>query len=147
MSVAETASPTSSTHWTSWLWLALRLALAGLFVFAGVNKVADPNAFAIEIDHYQLVPWLAPYLAAGLPALEITLGVALVVLPAPWRRAAALGCLALMLAFTFAAASALARKLDIDCGCFGKGSGPITWLTMVRDAALIAVCSVLVRKA
>jgi putative oxidoreductase len=146
MTVAEASQP-SAPAWTSWVWLVLRLALAALFLYAGASKLADPTAFAVEIDHYQLMPWLAPYLAAGLPALEITLGVALVVLPAPWRRAAALGCLALMVAFTVAAAWALVRKLDIDCGCFGKGSGPITWLTMLRDAALIAACAVLVRKA
>jgi putative oxidoreductase len=130
-----------------WLWLALRLALAAVFAYAGFIKIADPTAFAVEIDHYQLMPWLAPYLAAGLPALELTLAAALLVLPSAWRRAAALACFALMLAFTFAAASALARNLDIDCGCFGEGSGPITWVTMVRDVGLLALCAVLVRKA
>jgi putative oxidoreductase len=146
MNVAATTS-TGSSSWTEWLWLALRLAIAGLFAYAGATKIGDPTAFAVEIDHYQLLPWLAPYMAAALPALELTLAVALVFFPAPWRRAAALGCLALMVAFTVAAGSALARKLDIDCGCFGKGSGPITWLTIARDVALVAACAVLVRKA
>jgi putative oxidoreductase len=110
-------------------------------------RASPSSAFAVEIDNYQLLPWLAPYMAAALPALEITLALALVVLPAPWRRAAALGCLGLMVLFTVGAASAMARNLDIDCGCFGKGSGPITWLTIARDVALIAVSAVLVRRA
>lgn len=146
-SAAASVNPGGSAAWTSWLWLLLRLGLAGVFAYAGAIKLGDPTGFAVEIDHYQLMPSLAPYLAAALPALEITLALGLVVLPSPWRRAAALGCLALMVAFTVAAASAMARNLDIDCGCFGKGSGPITWVTIARDVALIAVSAVLVRRA
>jgi putative oxidoreductase len=144
---AASLSPNGASARASWLWLVLRLALAAVFAYAGVLKLADPTGFAVEIDHYQLMPFLAPYLAAALPALELTLALALVVLPAPWRRAAALGCLLLMIAFTVGAASAMARNLDIDCGCFGKGSGPITWVTIARDLALIAVCAVLTRRA
>lgn len=116
-------------------WVA-RVVIAGLFLYAGVTKLQDPAAFAQEIDHYELLPWLAPYLAVSLPAVELVLGLALLLGPDPWYRAAALACGGFMAVFTFAASYALYRDLNIDCGCFGSGSGPITWLTIVRDVAL-----------
>jgi uncharacterized membrane protein YphA (DoxX/SURF4 family) len=124
----------------------LRWGMAALFAFAGSSKLADPQAFALEIDGYRLLPALAPYLAAALPALELVLAAALVALPAVWRRAAALVCLALLASFTFAAGSAYARDLNIDCGCFGAGSGPITWLTLARNVGLMGACALLVRR-
>ncbi len=124
--------------------MAARLLIAAIFIYAGASKLQDPAAFATEIDHYELWPELAPYMAVSLPAIEIVLGLSLLVSPRAWRRAAALVCAGLMAAFTFAASAALARGLDIDCGCFGSGSGPITWLTLVRDGALFSACVLLV---
>ena len=126
-------------------WVA-RLVVAALFLFAGVSKLSDPSGFAVEIDHYELWPELAPYVAISLPAAEVVLGLALLLTSYRWRRAAALGCMVLMAVFTFAASAALYRGLDIDCGCFGGSSGPITWLTIVRDVVLLSACVWLVRE-
>lgn len=117
-------------------WLA-RLVTGVAFMVAGASKLGDPAAFAQEIDHYELLPWLAPYLAVTLPTVELVLGLGLAVGPAVWHRAAALGCGVCMAGFTFAAGFALYRGLNIDCGCFGSGSGPITSLTIGRDVALL----------
>jgi uncharacterized membrane protein YphA (DoxX/SURF4 family) len=127
------------------LW-SVRVALAGLFVYAGATKIIDPNAFALEIARYELLPELANYAAAALPATELVLGLGMLALPVTWRRSAALGALVLLLAFTFAAASAIVRGLDIECGCFGSGSSPITWLTLLRDLALVGASAWLVRE-
>ncbi len=124
---------------------AARVSLAGVFIYAGVQKLLDPAGFALEISRYELLPEASAYVAAALPGVEVVLGASVLALPALWRRAAALGLLALMLAFTGAALTAIARDLNIDCGCFGEGGGPITWLTIVRDVALVAVCGFLVR--
>jgi putative oxidoreductase len=123
--------------------LVLRLGLGALFVIAGVLKLRDPAAFATAIANYQLYPQYAAFLAATLPALEIVLGVAVIVAPPRWRAPAGLGILLLTLMFTGAAASALVRKIDIACGCFGTDSGTINAWTMVRDLGLIAAgCAV-----
>ena len=119
------------------LW-ALRLALGALFVFTGAVKVADPSAFAIEIHNYQLFPVLAPMLAATLPAVELAIGAALLAGPRPWVRAGALASAALLAVFTVAVGSAVVRGINITCGCFGAGSGPVTWMTVIRDVALLA---------
>lgn len=125
--------------------LVLRLGLGGLLAVAGALKLRAPLAFATEIANYQLLPAVAPYVAAILPVVELVVGVALVVAPRAWRRAAALAALALLSAFTVAVASAYFRRINIDCGCFGTGGGPITALTLVRNALLLLVAGSLVR--
>jgi uncharacterized membrane protein YphA (DoxX/SURF4 family) len=117
---------------------ALRLGLGGLFIVAGVLKLRDPTEFAIEVTNYRLFPLLAPWLAVTLPPVEIVLGCALVFLPRDWRRASALAMAALLVAFTVAVTQAVGRGINVDCGCFGGGSGPVTWLTVARDLALLA---------
>jgi uncharacterized membrane protein YphA (DoxX/SURF4 family) len=124
--------------------LGARLILATVFIGAGALKLRDPLAFANDVANYQLGPALAPLLAAALPALEIVVGLALLVLGAPWRRAAALCAAALMGMFTVAAGSAFARGLDVTCGCFGSASGAVGWLTLVRDVALLGAAVLVV---
>jgi hypothetical protein len=129
---------------TAVLALAARLVVGALLVVAGALKLRAPVAFATEIANYQLFPAVAPYLGAILPLVELTIGFALVFAPRPWRRSAALGALALFGMFTVAVASAYFRRINIDCGCFGTGGGPITALTLARNAALITAAAVVV---
>jgi uncharacterized membrane protein YphA (DoxX/SURF4 family) len=123
--------------------LVLRLVVAGLLVVAGALKLRAPVAFATEIANYQLLPAVAPYLAATLPVAELVVGLTLLAAPAAWRRAAALGALALFAAFTVAVASAYFRRINIDCGCFGTGGGSITALTLARNLALMLAAAAL----
>ena len=118
-------------------WL-LRLGVGAVLVVAGVLKLRVPGAFATEIANYQLLPALAPFLAVTLPTAEVVVGVTVVFAPPAWRRAAALAALALFATFSVAVASAYLRRINIDCGCFGTGGGPIDALTLARNAALMA---------
>ena len=63
--------------------------------------------------------------------------------PAGWRvRPAALLVVAMMLVFTAALVVALARGLDMSCGCFasqGAGEHPISWRTVLRDLTWLAM--------
>jgi hypothetical protein len=56
-------------------------------------------------------------------------------------RAGALATSALMAIFTVAVTSVVLRGINISCGCFGAGSGPVTLLTVLRDVALLAACA------
>jgi uncharacterized membrane protein YphA (DoxX/SURF4 family) len=123
--------------------LILRWGLGILFVVAGALKLGAPALFTTDIANYLLFPTLAPLLAAVLPPIEIVVGVALLATGVTWRRAAALCAAGLMGVFTIAASSAFARGIDIACGCFGKESGPIGWLTLARDVGLLAVALVI----
>jgi uncharacterized membrane protein YphA (DoxX/SURF4 family) len=125
--------------------LLLRLALGGLLVVAGALKLRAPAAFATEIANYQLFPGAAPYLAAALPLVEVLLGAGLIAFPLAWRRASALGALGLFAMFSVAVGSATVHHINIDCGCFGTGGGPITALTLLRDLLLIGAAILLLR--
>ena len=124
--------------------IAARLVVAAVFVVAGALKLRDPLGFANDVANYQLMPALAPLLAATLPALEIVVGLALLALGAPWRRAAALCAAAMMAMFAVAAGSAYARGLDVACGCFGSTGGAVGWTTVVRDLALLGAALLVV---
>jgi hypothetical protein len=118
--------------------LILRLGLGGLLGAAGILKLRDPAGFAVEISNYQLLPALAPYLAAALPATELVLALGLILLRPSWRRAAAVGAAILFGMFGVAVVSAYARGINIACGCFGGGGDAIGPLTLARNLALLA---------
>ena len=121
--------------------LLLRLGLGGLMVWAGQAKLHDPAAFAEEIGNYRLLPMVAPLVSVTLPMIELFAGLALFAPRGPWRLGAALLNLGLLAMFTVAVTSTRLRGIDLSCGCFGTAQSPVTWLTVVRDLALVAWAS------
>jgi putative oxidoreductase len=119
--------------------LLVRIVLGALFIFAGATKAYDPSTFAIEIQRYNLVPWMPAALASiYLPWLEIILGVLLIVKRFERGTLLLIGCL--LLVFTFALASATVRGLGIDCGCFGKAFAATgTIFPLVRNVVLLGL--------
>jgi uncharacterized membrane protein YphA (DoxX/SURF4 family) len=114
---------------------AARILLGGIFLWASVTKVPDMAAFAESVANYRIVPpALVPAVAAAVVGVEIAAGVALVL--NVWARAAALVLAGLLAVFTVGLASALARGIDLACGCFG-GNAPATWWTVLRDVVLL----------
>ena len=95
-----------------------------VLLVAGALKVVDPQASVAAVRAYELLPaGLATLVGWGLPFVEVALGLLLLSRPrhaAGGRRGAGL----LMLVFIAGVASAAARGLSIDCGCFG-GGGPV----------------------
>ncbi|RYD65246.1 MAG: hypothetical protein EOP84_32095, partial [Verrucomicrobiaceae bacterium] len=60
---------------TEW---ALRLIVAGVFLYAGGVKAWDTQQFALDVQNYQLTSWTASIVVAVyLPWLEILAGLAL----------------------------------------------------------------------
>lgn len=125
---------------TAILW-ALRLGLGGLFVYAGVMKLSDPTGFAVEISNYRLLPEMAPWAAMAMPGVEVAVGALMMAGTRPWLRAASLACIGMMIVFTIAVTQVVARGINIDCGCFGGNSGPVTWVTIVRDLVLLGAAA------
>ncbi len=124
----------------------LRLLVGGAFVVAGALKVADPAKFALDVSNYRLVPYeLINLVAILLPWIEITSG--LFVLAGIWLRAAALVITSLTVVFLVLIVSALARGLNIECGCFGTVGGKhIGLVNLVIDSALLALSALLVKR-
>lgn len=129
--------------------LATRLLLGGVFVYAGVIKLPDPAASVRAIRAYRALPEVVvPAVGYGLPVLEVALGV-LLLLGFAVRLAAVLTVL-LLVVFIVGMASAWARGLSIDCGCFGGGGEVAAGETqygreLARDLGLLAGAIVLAR--
>jgi uncharacterized membrane protein YphA (DoxX/SURF4 family) len=128
--------------WRGHAWLALpaRLYLGFVFIYACVHKIADPNAFALDVATYQFLPLsLVNIFALILPWVEAVVGVMIV---AGFRtRAAALLIGGMMVAFMVALGWALYKGLDMSCGCFASASehDPISGMTLLRDAGWLAL--------
>lgn len=97
--------------------LLFRLFVGGAFVLAAWPKIADPQAFAMTISNYRILPDNLIHLTAILlPWVEAVCGVALIL--GLWTRAATVAILGMLLIFVIFIISAIARNLDISCGCF-----------------------------
>lgn len=118
---------------------SLRLALGGIFLYAGGLKAADPELFSREVAGYQLLPELAPLVAATLPTTELLLGLLLIILPSrsAWLRGTALASAAIFFVFLIAVTQVVIRGIDTRCGCFGADSGIIDILSIIRVAAFL----------
>jgi len=109
-----------NTRFQPYLTLLARLLLGGVLLVAGGLKVTKPTDAANAVAAYKLLPTnIAHLLGYALPWLEVAIALLLIV-GIVVRPAAIAGGL-IMVIFIGAIASAWARGLVIDCGCFGGG--------------------------
>lgn len=127
-----------------WMTTVSRLVLAGVLIVAGWGKIGNPVLSVQAVEAYDLLPKsLATAVGYGLPILEIVVGVLLVV--GLLTRAAGVISALLMLAFVIGIASAWARGLRIDCGCFGGGGQlaagvePDYLIDILRDLGIVGL--------
>jgi len=122
-------------------------AMLSIVLLAGAwQKFRDPEVFAGAVENYRLLPEaLLPLAARGLPVLELAAGL-LLLFP---ETAFLGGVLALLLLTTVTAAVAinLARgNANIDCGCGGLSSQPLSWSVVARNAVLMALVGLAVQE-
>jgi uncharacterized membrane protein YphA (DoxX/SURF4 family) len=121
------------------LWLA-RLAVAGLFLAACIAKIRDPEAFALAVHRYRILPGeFVNAMALILPWIELTSGLAVLAAPARWRAAGALIIAGMLAVFTTAISLNLLRGIEVSCGCFSTRADAAVsdgW-NLVRNGALI----------
>jgi putative oxidoreductase len=130
------SQPLAQSHKVILVWL-LRVGLTGIFGYAGLEKWFGAQAFVEQIANYQFLPELSAWAALFLPPIELAAACGLLILPHAWRLASALIMIALLLVFTLAMARAWSLGINIECGCFGKGSPTIGPMSFVRNFALI----------
>lgn len=100
--------------------MIFRLAVGITFIYASYYKLIDPSAFARSIWYYHMVPGeFLNLMALVLPMLELLCGVALIV--GLWYRGSLFWITLMTVMFVVALSSAVARGIDIDCGCFKAG--------------------------
>ena len=116
-----------------------QLLIGGLFCAAALAKLGDLHAFAEQIHNFRLLPWgLENPSAIVLPWIELIAGLALVL--GLRARSGGLVAAVLMAAFTLAVLIAMARGLDIECGCFGTGDATrVGLLKVLENVGMLAL--------
>ena len=112
----------------------LRVALGVVFIVASLDKIQNPEAFATNIANYRLLPYtVINAIAIVLPWVEVITGTLLIL--GVWIRASTMIVWGLLLVFSVAISQALARGLDISCGCFTTNpvAERMSWWTLIWD--------------
>jgi uncharacterized membrane protein YphA (DoxX/SURF4 family) len=122
------------------------IGLGAVFIYASLDKIAQPLEFARIVYRYRLAGPTAALgvipanaLAVILPWLEAILGLLLVT--GWWRREAAAIAGGLLVVFLVAVGYVMWQGIDVEhCGCFtvggeGRGAG---WTLIASDLALLA---------
>ncbi len=135
--------------WWPWLSIVARLIVGVVWITAGMLKLQDIGDSIRSVRNFQILPEAMVHtVGTALPIFEIVIG-ALLIVGLAIRVTAGLSAL-LQLAFIIGIASAWARGLQIDCGCFG-GSGSLVqnasakypW-EIARDVGLMVLSILLV---
>ncbi len=135
--------PSRWSRWQPWISTAARIGLAVVWLLAGGLKVANTQEAVQAVAAYELLPpALVPIVGFGLPLFEIALG--LLLLAGLLTRQAAIASIVLLAVFMAGVASAWARGLAIDCGCFGGGGDVAVGKTeyvqeLLRDTGFMIV--------
>lgn len=115
--------------------------MAGIFIYASIDKVAQPAAFAKDVYNYQILPdSLINLTALVLPWLELFLGLCL--LAGIWLPGAVLAVNGLLLVFLATLLFNMARGLDVNCGCFSTGADAAAMSTtyyLIRDIVFLVI--------
>jgi uncharacterized membrane protein YphA (DoxX/SURF4 family) len=140
--------PARATQAWPWISTVARLGLAAVFLIAGATKVGDLAESGRAVNAYRLMPFeVAKVVGAAQPFLEIAVGL-LLVLGVATRLVAGIGAVLLVL-FIAGIASAWARGLRIDCGCFsaggdlGAGQFPTYGREILRDVGFLVLAGIL----
>ena len=120
--------------------VVLRILVSGIFLSAGVLKLQNADATLVAVYQYHLLSWpMAGIVATFLPFVEIAAALGL------WiprlQLGASLLVLALNVLFITALGTALARNLDVTCGCFGTTDLRTTsGIRLAEDVILLLLC-------
>lgn len=124
-----------------YVFLATRIVLAGVFLYAGIIKASASAHFAVTLMPFTILPqdWIG-LIAFTLPLVEI-LAAILLLIPRTSPYGAAL-VLLLSVAFISLLGWALHNEIIVACGCFGQDETPSAekmQMAMERDVVLGAV--------
>lgn len=124
-----------------WLSLGVRLVLGVVFLVSGAEKLGTLDAFGLAISKYEIIPFALSNLFAIL-VVWTEIAIAVLLIAGAAVRGTGLVSGALLTMFIIAILIAMARGLEIDCGCFAPGSGAepekVGWPKVFEDLALLA---------
>ena len=120
--------------------LLLRLILGGIFLYAGIVKAGDGQAFTIALMPFTIIPsgWTGS-LAFTLAWTEIAAGI-LILSPRIYSVGAAM-IVGLSIVFISVITWALASGIIVSCGCFGADEAPSAGkmiFAILRDGLILS---------
>jgi len=127
--------------------LFLQWLIAAIFIFAGISKIINPGTFVRDVDNYRLLPYLlVTIIAIILPWVEILCGIFLIA--GKWKKGTAFSLLVLTFIFLIAISTAIARGLDITCGCFSNTVEGIRlgYTRLIEDVILFVLAGLIYMK-
>ena len=103
--------------------LLARFILGAVFIYASLDKIADPIAFSTNIDNYHITPIAINNLAALIiPWVELIIGLSLIT--GVFLDGASILTMALLVFFIFIITQAYMRGISLHCGCFKTAVDP-----------------------
>ncbi len=116
--------------------LFFRLAVGGVFIWAGLLKIFDPLDFAQNIANYRIFSQtVSLFLALIIPWIEVICGLLLVL--GIFRETASFMISGSLVVFLVLIIVTLIRGLDIECGCFGSLSRRVDYKLLLTDVVLL----------
>jgi uncharacterized membrane protein YphA (DoxX/SURF4 family) len=118
--------------------LVVRVLLGGLLLVAGALKIGHATELAADIAGFRLLPAaIVGPLAVAIPFIEVLLGTYLVA--GLFTRVVAAVATLQFVCYAGAIASAVARHISANCGCFGPSDSAVAdWPHVAFDLALAA---------
>ena len=121
-----------------WVIFAFRISLGVVFLYASFEKIRDPGSFSANIQNYQILPYgITNLIAILLPWVELYVGACLIL--GVFVDGAVLLSAGMLVLFIVALGQALARGLDIECGCFSQEGSLVGLNTLLRDLIWLAM--------
>ncbi|MCO5251732.1 MAG: DoxX family membrane protein [Candidatus Kapabacteria bacterium] len=115
-----------------------RIIVGYIFLSYGIGKIANPTLFVSEIANYDLVPnFSLNMIAMILPWVETICGVLLIT--GVKVKANSYITASMMFVFVFAVIAAMARGLDINCGCSSTNPQKVGFPKLIENLALLAI--------
>ncbi|MBI5843811.1 MAG: DoxX family membrane protein [Deltaproteobacteria bacterium] len=111
----ENGSPERPGALSLFFYRALRIAIGGVFLYAGSGKILELKAFSVSICSYGLLPdSLCIYAAVFFCLVEIAAGAGLMA----DRRGSLSVITGLLAVFSIVLWFGVLNDLNVDCGCF-----------------------------
>ena len=118
--------------------LVVRIIVGFVFIATGTSKIVEPAQFARDISNYDMLfRELVNLLAIILPWVELVVGVLFIL--GVRIKANTILLASMLLFFNFAIATAWARSLDINCGCYSDNPQQVGMEKLAENFALFAM--------
>lgn len=123
--------------------LICRIVVGLMFIVVGVGKIAHPEEFANEIANYQILPNVfINIFAIIIPWIELFAGTLLIFGVQTEASSLVLG--AMTIVFTTAVIIAMAKGLNIECGCYSNIASQQVGLPKVLENVGLLVLTIII---